>query len=92
MQQCEEQTVILCSIIQDISYLNFASVAHLILVSNCFSSNRSDLDSDMENVLETTELSAPGADGSCDEDVYVPIIPQRYLYVFDEAHFREWGS
>lgn len=37
----------------------------------------SDLDSDMENVVETTELNAAGADDSCDEDVYVPIIPQR---------------
>ncbi|XP_076583808.1 uncharacterized protein LOC143319097 [Chaetodon auriga] len=36
----------------------------------------SDLESDMENVVETAELSAPGADDSCDEDVYVPVIPQ----------------
>lgn len=42
-----------------------------------FLSGRSDLDSDMENVVETTELNAAGADDSCDEDVYVPIIPQR---------------
>ncbi|XP_034728322.1 zinc finger protein 280C isoform X2 [Etheostoma cragini] len=37
----------------------------------------SDLTSDMENVEEITELSAPRAADSCDEDVYVPIIPQR---------------
>ncbi|XP_010735907.3 uncharacterized protein LOC104924300 isoform X2 [Larimichthys crocea] len=36
-----------------------------------------DLDSDMENVVETTELSAPGADDSSDDEIYVPIIPQR---------------
>lgn len=40
-------------------------------------SRQSDLDSEMENALETTELSTPGADDSCDEDVYVPLIPQR---------------
>ncbi|TKS70132.1 hypothetical protein D9C73_004199 [Collichthys lucidus] len=40
-------------------------------------SNRCDLDSDMENVVETTELSAPGADDSSDDEIYVPIIPQR---------------
>lgn len=44
-------------------------------------SNRCDLDSDMENVVETTELSAPGADDSSDDEIYVPIIPQRYLYL-----------
>lgn len=45
----------------------------------------------MENALETTELSTPGADDSCDEDVYVPLIPQRYLLVFDEAHLSRVG-
>lgn len=43
----------------------------------------------MENITETTELKTSGADDSCDEEVYVPLIPQRYLYVFDEAHFQE---
>ncbi|KAM8761632.1 uncharacterized protein AB9X84_006631 isoform 3-T4 [Acanthopagrus schlegelii] len=39
----------------------------------------SDLDSDVEKVAETSELSGLGADDSCDEEVYVPTIPQRHL-------------
>ncbi|XP_039983074.1 uncharacterized protein LOC120789927 [Xiphias gladius] len=35
----------------------------------------SDLDSDIENITETTELKTSGADDSCDEEVYVPLIP-----------------
>lgn len=31
----------------------------------------------MENVTETTEPEAAGADDNCHEDVYVPVIPQR---------------
>lgn len=46
----------------------------------------------MEKVAETSELSGLGADDSCDEEVYVPTIPQRHLYVFDQAHFQDWGS
>ncbi len=46
---------------------------------NLFSSNRSDLDSDLENVAETAELSSPEANDSCEEEVYVPIILQRYI-------------
>lgn len=54
-------------------------------------SNRSDLDSDKENVIETTELSAPEADDSCDEGVYIPTIPQRYLCVFCGGSFSREG-
>ncbi|XP_056252045.1 uncharacterized protein LOC130181666 [Seriola aureovittata] len=37
----------------------------------------SDLDNDMENIRETTDLRAAGADDSCDERVYVPLIPNQ---------------
>ncbi|XP_033478880.2 uncharacterized protein LOC117254623 [Epinephelus lanceolatus] len=45
--------------------------------SNSVKNRLSDLDSDTETASETTELSAPGADKSCDGDVYVPEMPQR---------------
>ncbi|KAL7405496.1 hypothetical protein ABVT39_001945 [Epinephelus coioides] len=45
---------------------------------NSVKNRLSDLESDMENATETTELSAPGADNNCDGDVYVPVIPQSY--------------
>ncbi|KAL7406377.1 hypothetical protein ABVT39_018920 [Epinephelus coioides] len=45
---------------------------------NSVKNRLSDFDSDTENVVDRTELSAPGADNSCDEDIYVPIIPQSY--------------
>ncbi|XP_049906824.1 uncharacterized protein LOC126394139 isoform X11 [Epinephelus moara] len=45
---------------------------------NSVKNRLSDFDSDSENVVNRTELSAPGADNSCDEDIYVPIIPQSY--------------
>ncbi|XP_073321292.1 uncharacterized protein [Pagrus major] len=44
----------------------------------------SDLDSDMEKVAESSEPSGPGADDSCDEEVYVPTIPQRHLSMKSE--------
>ncbi|XP_028438293.1 uncharacterized protein LOC114558443 isoform X5 [Perca flavescens] len=55
----------------------------------------SDLTSDMENVEETTEPSALGAADSCDEDVYVPIIPQRsktseLLLECEEEELEPW--
>ncbi|XP_032370017.1 uncharacterized protein LOC116688243 [Etheostoma spectabile] len=55
----------------------------------------SDLTSDMENVEEITELSAPRAADSCDEDVYVPIIPQRskiseLLLECEEEELEPW--
>ncbi|XP_044053080.1 uncharacterized protein LOC122876591 isoform X2 [Siniperca chuatsi] len=55
----------------------------------------SDLDSDLGNVVETTQLSAPGADDSCDEDVYVPILPQRsttseLLLECEEEELEPW--
>ena len=64
-------------------------VSHVIQSLDVFSfhQNRSDLDSDMENVTETAELRAAGADDSCDEEVYVPLIPQRYLYVLDDLEY-----
>ncbi|XP_049450602.1 uncharacterized protein LOC125899956 [Epinephelus fuscoguttatus] len=43
--------------------------------SNSVKSRLSDLESDMESTTESTELSAPGADNSC--DVYLPVMPQR---------------
>ncbi|XP_030271471.1 uncharacterized protein LOC115580887 [Sparus aurata] len=46
---------------------------------NSMKNRLSDLDSDIEKVAETSELSGPGADDSCDEEVYVPTIPQRHL-------------
>ncbi|XP_071344466.1 uncharacterized protein [Trachinotus anak] len=39
--------------------------------------DRSDLDNDMENVTETTDLRAAGADDSCEERVYIPLIPNQ---------------
>ncbi|XP_049906779.1 uncharacterized protein LOC126394139 isoform X5 [Epinephelus moara] len=44
---------------------------------NSVKNRLSDLDSDTETASETTELSASGADNSCDGDVYVPVMPQR---------------
>ncbi|XP_070686884.1 uncharacterized protein [Pempheris klunzingeri] len=61
---------------------------------NSVKNRLSDLDSDLENVGETTELSAPGGDDS-DEDVYVPIIPQRstsseLLLECEEEELEPW--
>ncbi|XP_039989138.1 uncharacterized protein LOC120793277 isoform X2 [Xiphias gladius] len=55
----------------------------------------SDLDSDMENITETTELKTSGADDSCDEEVYVPLIPQRsttseLLLECEEEELEPW--
>ncbi|XP_040895106.1 uncharacterized protein LOC121182574 [Toxotes jaculatrix] len=54
----------------------------------------SDLDSDMENVTETPELRAAGAEDSC-EEVYVPRIPQRsttseLLLECEEEELEPW--
>ncbi|XP_033478906.2 uncharacterized protein LOC117254641 isoform X1 [Epinephelus lanceolatus] len=46
--------------------------------SNRVKNRLSDLESDMESTTESTELSAPGADNSCDGDVYVPVMPQSH--------------
>ncbi|XP_078031998.1 uncharacterized protein LOC117254656 isoform X5 [Epinephelus lanceolatus] len=46
--------------------------------SNSVKNRLSDLESDMESTTESTELSAPGADNSCDGDVYVPVMPQSH--------------
>ncbi|XP_026175941.1 uncharacterized protein LOC113138034 isoform X5 [Mastacembelus armatus] len=46
---------------------------------NIMKNRISNLDGDVENVRETTELRAAGADNSCDEDVYIPLIIQKYL-------------
>ncbi|XP_029284602.1 uncharacterized protein LOC115006471 isoform X2 [Cottoperca gobio] len=53
-----------------------SETTHMASEVDCLQ-DRSDLDSDLENVIETAELSSPGADNGCDEDVYVPTIPQR---------------
>ncbi|KAF1392881.1 hypothetical protein PFLUV_G00032640 [Perca fluviatilis] len=62
---------------------------------NSVKNRLSDLTSDMENVEETTEPSALGAADSCDEDVYVPIIPQRsktseLLLECEEEELEPW--
>ncbi|XP_054473151.1 uncharacterized protein LOC129105905 [Anoplopoma fimbria] len=62
---------------------------------NSVKSRLSDLDSDLENFAETTELNAPGADDSCDEEVYVPLIPQRsttseFLLECEEEELEPW--
>ncbi|XP_042282671.1 uncharacterized protein LOC121907198 isoform X2 [Thunnus maccoyii] len=50
---------------------------------------------DVDNVAATAELSAPEADDSCDEDVYVPVIPQRskmseLLLECEEEELEPW--
>ncbi|XP_078105369.1 uncharacterized protein LOC144517236 isoform X2 [Sander vitreus] len=62
---------------------------------NSVKNRLSDLTSDTENVEETTEPSSPGAADSCDEDVYVPIIPQRsktseLLLECEEEELEPW--
>nr|XP_046242257.1 uncharacterized protein LOC124057754 [Scatophagus argus] len=54
----------------------------------------SDLDTDVENA-KTMELSSPEADDSCDEDIYVPVIPQRstkseLLLECEEEELEPW--
>ncbi|XP_050934319.1 zinc finger protein 280D [Lates calcarifer] len=62
----------------------------------CNSNDRiSDLDDDMENITETTELRSAGADNSCDEEVYVPLMPQRstaseFLLECEEEELEPW--
>ncbi|XP_031702730.1 uncharacterized protein LOC116383215 [Anarrhichthys ocellatus] len=58
-------------------------------------SRLSDLDSDLKSIVETTELSAVKAEDSCDEDVYVPIVPQRstaseLLLECEEEELEPW--
>ncbi|XP_070765709.1 uncharacterized protein [Enoplosus armatus] len=55
----------------------------------------SDLASDVDDVVETTKLRVPGAEDSCDEEVYVPIIPQRskmseLLLECEEEELEPW--
>ncbi|KAF3686411.1 THAP domain-containing protein 4 [Channa argus] len=55
----------------------------------------SELESDMENVSEATELRAAEADDNWDEDVYVPVIPQRsttsaLLLECEEEELEPW--
>ncbi|XP_074474403.1 uncharacterized protein LOC141757668 isoform X2 [Sebastes fasciatus] len=62
---------------------------------NSVKNRLSDLDSDMENLVETTEQSAPAADNSCDEDIYVPTIHQRsttseFLLECEEEELEPW--
>ncbi|KAM7424094.1 hypothetical protein PAMA_000444 [Pampus argenteus] len=50
---------------------------------------------DRSDVTGTAELNAPGAEDSCDEQVYVPVIPQRskmseLLLVCEEEELEPW--
>ncbi|XP_044204586.1 uncharacterized protein LOC122980530 isoform X3 [Thunnus albacares] len=62
---------------------------------NSVKNRESDLHSDVDNVTATAELSAPGADDSCDEEVYVPVIHQRskmseFLLECEEEELEPW--
>ncbi|XP_059208974.1 uncharacterized protein LOC131988013 [Centropristis striata] len=55
----------------------------------------SDVDNDVKIVVERSELSAPGVDDSCDEDIYIPIIRQRskmseLLLECEEEELEPW--
>ncbi|CAK6954855.1 uncharacterized protein LOC121907198 isoform X4 [Scomber scombrus] len=56
---------------------------------------RSDLQNDLDNVTGTAELSAPGADDSCDKEVYISEILQmsqmsELLLECDEEELEPW--
>ncbi|XP_068587259.1 uncharacterized protein [Cebidichthys violaceus] len=62
---------------------------------NSVKSRLSDLDSDLKNIVETSELSAVKAEDSCDEDVYTPIVPQsstasELLLECEEEELEPW--
>ncbi|XP_026175937.1 uncharacterized protein LOC113138034 isoform X2 [Mastacembelus armatus] len=62
---------------------------------NIMKNRISNLDGDVENVRETTELRAAGADNSCDEDVYIPLIIQKsstseLLLECEEEELEPW--
>ncbi|XP_044204529.1 uncharacterized protein LOC122980512 isoform X2 [Thunnus albacares] len=62
---------------------------------NSVKNRESDLHRDVDNVAATAKLSAPRADDSCDEDVYVPVIPQRskmseLLLECEEEELEPW--
>ncbi|GAA6227812.1 uncharacterized protein LOC108877765 isoform X1 [Lates japonicus] len=60
---------------------------------NSVNTRLSDLNDDMEN--DSTELRSAGADNSCDEEVYVPLMPQRstaseLLLECEEEELEPW--